>query len=174
MAISVTDILKPPHLSFHEGFSFRMVDNVDSLKAYTFKRGLNANFSVMFEVNILINLIGKYFTQLVISGTETPSYHYSFFVPGFFFISFFIQQVLISHPFNTHQCIHVNPNLPIHHTTNSTCCCFPPLVSICLFPTSVSQFLPCKPVHLYHFCRFHIYALICDICFSLSDLLHAV
>ena len=71
-----------------------MVDNVDSLKAYTFKRGLNANFSVMFEVNILINLIGKYFTQLVISGTETPSYHYSFFVPGFFFISFFIQQVI--------------------------------------------------------------------------------
>ena len=29
-------------------------------------------------------------------------------------LSFFIQQVLISHPFYTHQCIHVNPNLPIH------------------------------------------------------------
>ena len=28
---------------------------------------------------------------------------------------------------------------------------FPPLVSICLFSTSVSQLLPCKPVHLYHF-----------------------
>ena len=32
----------------------------------------------------------------------------------------------------------------------------PPLVSIRLFSTSVSQFLPCKPVHLYHFSRFHI------------------
>ena len=31
-------------------------------------------------------------------------------------------------------------------------------------------FLPCKPVHLYHFSRFHIYALIYNICFSLSDL----
>ena len=37
---------------------------------------------------------------------------------------------------------------------------FPPLVSTHLFSTSVSQFLPCKPVHLYHFPKFHIYALI--------------
>ena len=51
---------------------------------------------------------------------------------------------------------------------------FPPLVSICLFSTSVSQFLPCRPVHLYHFSRFHIYVLIHDICFTLSDLLHSV
>ena len=52
--------------------------------------------------------------------------------------------------------------------------CFPPLVSIRFFSTSVSLFLPCKPVHLYHFSRFHIYVLIYDICFSLSDLLHSV
>ena len=51
---------------------------------------------------------------------------------------------------------------------------FPPLLSIHLFSTSVSQFLPWKPVHLYHFSRFHIYVLIYDICFSLSDLLHFV
>ena len=84
-----------------------------------------------------------------------------------------MQQVLISYLFNVHQCIHVHPNLPIHPTT-TTPCCFPPLVSICLFSTSVFLFLPCKPVHLYHFSRFHIYALIYDICFSLSDLLHSV
>ena len=35
-------------------------------------------------------------------------------------------------------------------------------------------FLPCKPVHLYHFSRLHIYALIYDSCFSLSDLLHSI
>ena len=52
--------------------------------------------------------------------------------------------------------------------------CFPLLVSICLFSTSVSLFLPCKPVHTYHSSRFHIYALIYDICFSLSNLLHSV
>ena len=51
---------------------------------------------------------------------------------------------------------------------------FPPLVSICLFSTSVSQRLPCKLVHLYHFSRFHIHALMYDICFSLSDILHSV
>ena len=51
---------------------------------------------------------------------------------------------------------------------------FSPLVSICLFSTSVSQLLPCKPAHLHHFSRFHIHALIYDICFSLSDLLHSV
>ena len=51
---------------------------------------------------------------------------------------------------------------------------FPTLVSIGLFSTSVSLFLPCKPIHLYHFSRFHIYALIYDICFSLFDLLHSI
>ena len=43
----------------------------------------------------------------------------------FNYIYFFIQQVLISHPFYIHQCIHVNPSLPIHHTTAPT----PPLLS---------------------------------------------
>ena len=88
------------------------------------------------------------------------------FFPLFFF--------LISHPFYTHQCIHVNPNRPIHPTTITTPRHFPPLVSIHLFSTSVFQFLPWKPVHLYHFSRFHIYALIYDVCFALSDLLHSV
>ena len=100
-------------------------------------------------------------------------YLLSFFLNLILFI-FFIQQVLISHLFYTHQCIHVNPNLPIHHTTTPTPLRFPPLVSIHLFSTSVSLFLPCKEVHLYHFSRFHIYVLIYDICFSLSDLLHSV
>ena len=54
-------------------------------------------------------------------------------------------------------------------------CHFPHLVSIHLFSTSVSLFLPCKPVHLYHFSMwFHIYVLIYAICFSLSDLLHSL
>ena len=50
---------------------------------------------------------------------------------GFFnfwilFNVFFIQQVLISHQFYAHQCIHVNPNLPIHHTTTPPPAAFPP------------------------------------------------
>ena len=60
---------------------------------------------------------------------------------------------------------------------NSSPCAPPPvspLVSIRLFSTFVSLFLPCKPVHLYHFSRFHVYALIYDTCFSLSDLFHSV
>ena len=72
---------------------------------------------------------------------------------GFFFKCLFIYLfiLLISHPFYTHQCIHVNPNLPIYHTTTPTHRCFPPLVPIGLFSTSVSQFPLCKLVHLYHF-----------------------
>ena len=43
---------------------------------------------------------------------------YLFFIfLNFILFIFFIQQVLISRPFYTHQCIHVNPNLPIHPTT---------------------------------------------------------
>ena len=41
-----------------------------------------------------------------------------------------------------------------------------------LFSMSGPLFLPCE--HLYHFSRFHIYALINSICFSLSDLLYSV
>ena len=92
----------------------------------------------------------------------------------FYFIYFFIQQVLISYSF-IHITVYmsiltsqfITPPAPPH-------CHFPHLVSICLFSTSVSLFLPCKLVHLYHFSRFHIYELIYDICFSLSDLLHSV
>ena len=47
---------------------------------------------------------------------------------------------------------------------------FPSLiVSTNPFSISASPFLPCKYVHQYHFSRFHIYALIYCICFSLSD-----
>ena len=105
---------------------------------------------------------------------QTVYSFYCYFILFCFFLFFFFkQQVLISHQFYTHQCIHVNPNSPVHHTT-TTPRHFPPLVSICLFSTSVSEFLPCKLVHLYHFSRFHICVLIYDICFSLSDLLHSV
>ena len=45
------------------------------------------------------------------------------------------------------QFITLWPTLPRH---------FPPLVSITLFSTSLSLFLPWKPVHLYHNSRFHI------------------
>ena len=63
--------------------------------------------------------------------------------------------------FYTQQCIYVNPNLPIHPTLPLL-----PQVSICLFSMSASQFLLCKQVQLYHFSRFHVYALINSICFS--------
>ena len=56
-----------------------------------------------------------------------------------------------------------SPNLSHHHPPLS------PLRVHTLFSTSLSLFLPCKPVHLYHFSTFHIYALIYGICFSLSD-----
>ena len=63
----------------------------------------------------------------------------------FLFIHFMHISVSISIPIS--QFI---PPLPPPPTT------FPPLLSIHLISASVSQFLPCKPVHLYHFSRFHI------------------
>ena len=70
-------------------------------------------------------------------------------------------------------CQSQSPNSSRHHPTPPPRH-FPHLVSIRLFSTSVSLILPCKLVHLYHFSRFHIYALIYDTCFSLSDFLHSV
>ena len=49
-----------------------------------------------------------------------------------------------------------------------------PTVSNNLFITSVSPLLPCQWDHQYYLSRFHIYALICDICFFLYELLHSV
>ena len=61
------------------------------------------------------------------------------------------------------QCYSLNLSHPLLHS-----------VFTHLFSISVPLFLPCKTVHLYHFSRLHIYALICNICFSFSDLPHSV
>ena len=91
-------------------------------------------------------------------------FNYIYFLYSRFLLIYFIHiSVYTSIPIS--QFIPPPPHHPRH---------FPPLVSIRLFSTSVSLFLPCKPVHLYHFSRFHIYALIYNTCFSLSDLLHSV
>ena len=79
---------------------------------------------------------------------------------------------LISYLFYTYKCIYIHPNLPIHPTTTPTPCFTPQCPYICSL--HLSLFLPGKPVHLNHFSRFHIYALIYDISFSLSNLLHSV
>ena len=44
-----------------------------------------------------------------------------------------------------------------------------PTVSTNLSSMSASLLLLCRWIHQYHLSRFHIYALICNICFSLSD-----
>ena len=44
-----------------------------------------------------------------------------------------------------------------------------PTVATSSFNKSVFLLLPCKYVHWYHFSRFHILALIYDVCFSFSD-----
>ena len=60
-----------------------------------------------------------------------------------------------------YTCQYYSPNLSL------------PPMSTGPFSTSVSLLLPCRQVHLYHFCRFHIYVLI-HICFSPSDLFHFI
>ena len=49
-----------------------------------------------------------------------------------------------------------------------------PTESTSLFSISASPFLPWKQFHQYCFFRFHMYALIYNICFSLSDLLRSI
>ena len=61
-------------------------------------------------------LIRKLFINKKLISTSIFSCYILFFKGKFFFI----QQVLISYQFYTHQCIHVNPNCLIHHTTTTT------------------------------------------------------
>ena len=49
-----------------------------------------------------------------------------------------------------------------------------PAVPTSPLSTFVSLFRPCQQVHQHHSSRFHIYALIYDTCFSLSDSLHSI
>ena len=100
------------------------------------------------------------------------------FLHHIFFLNFILFNFLYSRFLLVIYFIHISVymSIPISHfiTPPPLHSCFPSLVSIHLSSTYVSQFLPCKPVHRYHFSRFHIYALIYNICFPLSDLLHSV
>ena len=81
-----------------------------------------------------------------------------------------IQQVLISYLFYTQyqQCRYVNPSLPIHPTTP-----LPPWYPYVCSLHLYLYFCFVNKIIYTNFFRFHIYALIYDICFSLSDLLHS-
>ena len=61
---------------------------------------------------------------------------FSFFLNCYLFIYF-----LISYPFYTHQCIHVIPNRPVHHTTTTT----PPPLS----PLGVHTFIFFSLIYLF-------------------------
>ena len=105
--------------------------------------------------------------------------HYQFSLLGFFCFFLILFIFLYSRFLLVINFIHISVymSIPISQfitPPSPTPHGFPPLVSIRLFSTSVAQLLPCKPVHLYHFSRFHIHVLIYDTCFSLSDLLHSV
>ena len=78
-------------------------------------------FVPSFFFNSLGNLykIGYFFLKCLEEFIAFVEVFFSW-IFEFYFILFFIQQVLISHQFYTHQCTHVNPNLPIHHTTTTT------------------------------------------------------
>ena len=80
------------------------------------------------------------------------------------------QQVLISYLFYTQyqQCIYVNPNLPIQTTPHPPWYPYVCSLRLCLYFCFVN-----KMVYT-NFFRFHIYVLIYDVSFPLSDLLHSV
>ena len=105
-------------------------------------------------------------STLAVRGTANqPRTKHTFFLNFFFLYSRFLLVIYFIH-ISVYMSIPISLFIP--HPR------FSPLVPIRLFSTSVSLFLPCKLVHLYHFSRFHIYALIYDIRFFLSDLLHSV
>ena len=126
-----------------------------------------SSFNQVFIIVPFFMFFFSAITVFIFSGWSCSYMNYQLITVLFIY---FIQHVLISYLFYTkvYICQPQSSNSPQHHPPRLR---FPPLVSIHLFSTSVSLFLPCKPVHLYHFSRFQKYALIC---FSLSDLLHSV
>ena len=83
-------------------------------------------------------------------------------------VSCAIQSMLISYLFYTQQCIYIyaSPNLPIH--SNHPCS-----LSICMFVFYTHGFISALQISSsIQFPRFHIYALIYNICFSPTILIH--
>ena len=115
-------------------------------------------------------LFGKWSVQM---KTSSSFYLIVFWIFEYNFIFLYSRFLLVIHFIHISVYIYVNPNFQIFHTTTTT----PPLspfgghtwiLHICVSIQS------CKPVHLYHLSRLHIYAFIYVICFSLSDWLHSV
>ena len=65
--------------------------------------------------------------------------------------------------YNPHGSVYATPISKFFPTSLS------PALFTCPFSKPAFLFLPCKQVHLYRFSKFYIYALIHDVCFSLSD-----
>ena len=78
------------------------------------------------------------------------------------------QQLPASCLFHTWWCVNVNATLSICLTLSIPHCVH---MSVPYVRVSISTLQ--EMVHLYHFSRFHMYVLIDEICFSLSDLLHS-
>ena len=70
--------------------------------------------------------------------------------------------------FHTWWCVYVDATLWIYPTLSVPHCVHKPILYICISIPALQR------GSLYHFSRFHISALIYDICFSLSDFLHYV
>ena len=81
------------------------------------------------------------------------NHHLYFFICFILFIFLYTAKETINKMVvYTHQGIHVNPNSQfITPSPPPPSAAFPPWCPYVFFSTSVSQFLPCKPVHLYHF-----------------------
>ena len=72
------------------------------------------NFPVILCKSFQDGLSGSLLQLL--QGCVNYEPNFFFLMLQFYFIYFFIQQVLVSHQFYTHQCIRVKPNRPIQHT----------------------------------------------------------
>ena len=96
-----------------------------------------------------------------------------------------------SYPLRSSQCLGVtcaiecSHQLSVLYVSSIVCLCqpqslssshpaLPTLVPVHLISASVPLFPLCKQNPLYQSSRFHIYASIWDVCFSLSDLFHSV
>ena len=126
---------------------------------------------------IVCRALVKYFVQWVSTGISMMSFSWlvwgytSFFFFNIIFLySRFLLVIYFIH-ISVYMSIPISQFIPTPPPPAPT---FLPWCPYVLFSTSVSLFLSCKPVHLYHFSIFHIYVLIHNIRFSLSNLLHSV
>ena len=138
MAHKITNQMKNPYsgcMAFHSQTEQKVTEHFSLRSRDRYSRGFGLHKAKCLLMYTRGRNCSVMFYAIDIMQRPVCSLMKEFFLFFCFEFYYFIQQILISYPFYTYECIYVNPNLPVHPTTT------PPSSvllhhMLCLIPTN--------------------------------------